>query len=138
MPSARRRPEPQRLTFFIDRGLGKRHVPDVFRSAGHHVVLMAEVYAADGQFVGDDEWIRDASEAGWVALTKDVSVMRAHRDALAGSTLRVFALPNASLTGIQMADRFERNLHRIIQRSRHPGPFLDVVHPARLERRWSW
>jgi len=52
------------------------------------------------------------------------------------STLRVFALPNANLTGPEMAARFDANLHRILQRSRKRGPFVDVVHPSRLERRW--
>jgi hypothetical protein len=56
MPSGRRRSRPDTdITFFVDRGLGKRLVPDVFRLAGFDVVLMADLYR-DGadQAVHDD------------------------------------------------------------------------------------
>jgi len=134
--SSRRQPESVPPTFFLDRGLGKRHVAGVFTAAGLATVLMAEVFPDDGQQVSDDDWIQRASEAGWVALTKDAVIVRDHADALMASTLRVFALPNANLTGPEMAARFDANLHRILQRSRKRGPFVDVVHPSRLERRW--
>lgn len=98
---------------------------------------MGDLYpSGTDQFVGDDVWIADVSAHGWVALTKDVSIIRDHRDALAASTLRAFALDNANLTGDEMALRFEVNLHRILQRIRKKGPYVDVVHKDRLERRW--
>lgn len=136
MRSSRRRPEPSPPTFFIDRGLGRHHVPAVFESAGFEVIRMADAFPDDGQHVGDDEWIERVSGEGWVALTKDTALVRDHAHALAASTLRVFALPSANLTGPAMAQRFESNLNRIVQRSRKLGPFVDVVHPDRLERRW--
>jgi hypothetical protein len=138
MPSRRRLSLPDRpLTFFVDRGLGRGLVPDVFRQEGWQVVLMAELYP-DGldQFIGDDQWIADVSDRGWVALTKDAAIVRRHADALRRSTLRAFALSNANITGPEMAERFRRNRHRIAQRARRPGPFVDVVHKDRLERRW--
>ena len=136
MRSSRRRRDPAQLTFFIDRGLGKHHVPSVFEAAGLSVVRMADAFPADGQFVGDDDWIQRASDEGWVALTKDTAIVRDHTDVLARSTVRVFALPSANLTGPEMAQRFEGNLHRIVQRAAKPGPFVDVIHPDRIERRW--
>lgn len=136
MRSSGRQPEPESLTFFIDRGLGKHHVPGVFAAAGYRVVLMADAFRDDGQYVDDDTWISLASAEGWVALTKDTALVRDHTDALAASTLRVFALPNAHLTGPEMAQRFAMNLHRIVQRTRRAGPFVEIVHPDRLERRW--
>ena len=83
---------------------------------------MADAFPDDGQHVGDDEWIERVSAEGWVALTKDTALVRDHADALAASTLRVFALPNANLTGPEMAERFQANLNRIVQRPRTP-PF---------------
>lgn len=136
MRSSPRQPESAPPTFFLDRGLGKRHVAGVFTAAGFATVLMADIFPHDGQEVSDDDWIHRASEEGWVALTKDTAIVRDHSDALMNSTLRAFALPNANLTGPEMAARFEANLHRILQRSRKVGPFVDVVHPSRLERRW--
>lgn len=59
-----------------------------------------------------------------------------HRRPLERSTLCVFALSNASLTGAQMAERYAVNLNRIVQRARRPGLYVYVVMPNRLERRW--
>ena len=64
--SSRRRPEPAPPTFFIDRGLGKHHVPTVFVTAGFSVVLMSDAYADDGQLISDDAWIdRAPVRVGW-------------------------------------------------------------------------
>jgi hypothetical protein len=51
-------------------------------------------------------------------------------------TLRVFALDNANIAGEEMARRFKVNLNRILQRARRPGPYVDIVHKDRVERRW--
>jgi len=40
---------------------------------------MLEVYPGGrDQEIEDDVWIADASAAGWIALTKDVSIVRDH------------------------------------------------------------
>lgn len=98
---------------------------------------MADHYP-DGldQVVTDDRWIADVAQEGWVALTKDVSIVRDHQAALRATNLRVFALGNANIAGDEMARRFEANLRRIVQRARKPGPFVDVVQRDRVERRW--
>lgn len=66
----------------------------------------------------------------------DPVFFRDHADALEASTLRVFALNNANLTGPEMAERYVMNLNRIIQRATKPGPYVYVVTAARLEMRW--
>jgi len=136
--SRRRRREDPVLRFFVDRSLGRIHVARVFREAGFDVVLMAERYpgGADQSLV-DDSWILDVGKVGMVVPTKDPAILRDHRAALEASRLRVFALTNANITGLEMAERFETNLHRTVQRARKPGPFFDVVGPARIERRWA-
>lgn len=132
-----RRREREPLRFFVDRGLGKVHVAAVFQDAGFDVVLMADLYpGGEDQWVSDDRWIAQVGAAGMVALTKDVSIVRAHTTTLEASTLRVFALTNANITGAQMAERYRINLHRIVQRAHRPGPFVDVVCPSTVERRW--
>jgi hypothetical protein len=80
---------------------------NAIRARGHRVIAMFEAYP-DGadQFVPDDDWVARASDEGWIALTKDDAIRRDHHDALAASTLRVFALNNANLTGAQMAERY--------------------------------
>ena len=49
---------------------------------------------------------------------------------------RFFALDNANIAGAEMARRFEVDLHGIVQRARKSDPVVDVVHKARVERRW--
>ena len=84
---------------------------------------MAEVYplGAD-QRITDPEWIARAAGEGWVALTKDPSIIRDHRHVLAETTLRVFAFNNANLTGLELVTRLEYNFNRVLQRAAKPGP----------------
>ena len=35
-----------------------------------------------------------------------------------------------------MAAYLTTNIHRIVQRARKPGPFVDVVHRNGVQRRW--
>lgn len=139
MPSgrAKRQLEPTSFEFFLDRGLGRYDVAEMLRFHGHVAHVMADVYP-DGadQSMDDPDWMRDVDDRGWVALTKDASIVRAHRDDLEASGLRVVSLDSSKLTGDQMAARFEFHLDRIIQRCNKPGPFFDVLHATNIERRY--
>ena len=98
---------------------------------------MVEMYPeGEDERVPDDDWILRAHAEEWVALTKDYSIIRDHVDTLAKTTLRVFSLNNASLTGPQMVERFDHHLNRIVQRAAKPGPYLYVVGSKGLELRW--
>lgn len=71
---------------------------------------MAQVYpeGAD-QRIADPDWMLREDQEGWVALTKDYSVVRDHRDVLAETTLRAFAYNDANLTGPELVDRLGRH-----------------------------
>lgn len=100
---------------------------------------MATVYPdGEDEHVEDIRWIKDANDAGWVVLTKDERITRypQEQDALVKSTLRVFAIGNQHLTGPEMGAYLTTNIHRIVQRSRKPGPFVDVVYRDEVKRRW--
>ena len=98
---------------------------------------MAEVYPGGAdQRIADPYWMLRADQEGWVALTKDHSVVRDHRDVLAETTLRVFAFNNANLTGPEMVDRLEINFNRILQRAAKPGPYVYVIGRDSLALRW--
>ncbi len=100
---------------------------------------MGDVYPdGEDQLVSDEQWIADADAAGWIALTKDERITRNPNEqaALARSHLRVFAIGNQHLTGPQMAERYTTNIHRILQRARKPGPFVDIVQAETVQRQW--
>ena len=112
-------------------------VAEAIRARGYEALPMADVYPDDtDQRTTDPEWIRRADREGWVALTRDPSSVRDHRDVLAETTLRVFAFNNASLTGKEMADRLGYNFNRILQRAKKPGPYVWIIKPNGLQRRW--
>ena len=140
MPSGRRskrRPDPPAPTFFLARGLGRYLVADAIRARGYTVLPMAEVYLdGEDERVPDADWIERADREGWVALTKDYAIIRDHIETLSRTSLRVFSLNNANLTGPQMAERFSLHLNRIVQRATKPGPYLYVIGAKGLERRW--
>lgn len=139
MPSRRRGslPDPPLTVFFLDRGLGRGLVADMLRSEGHEVKPMADVYPGGlDQEIDDPTWIHDVSAVGWIALTKDSRLIRDHREALEGSSLRVFALDSSNLTGMEMAERIRGHLGRILHRAAKPGPYVYVLHHERIELRW--
>jgi hypothetical protein len=125
--------------FFVDRSLGRHIVAGAIRALGYVVYSMADVYPdGEDQRVADAQWIAEADERGWVVLSKDERITRRpdEQAALAASQLRVFALGTQSMTGPEMAARYVANIHRMVQRSRKPGPFVDIVRPDSVERRW--
>jgi hypothetical protein len=135
LPKAR----PSPPEFFVDRSLGRYVVAEVVRALGFTVHVMAEVYPDDeDERVPDTQWIADADAQGWVVLTKDERITRRpeEQEALRVSRLRVFAIGNQHLTGPVMAEYYRVNIHRIVQRARKPGPFVDIVHAKGIERRW--
>ena len=98
---------------------------------------MADVHP-DGadQRISDPEWITRADREGWIALTKDPSIVRGHSDVLAGTNLRVFAFNNANVTGAELVRRLEFNFNRILKRSTKPGPYVWVISRDGLALRW--
>ena len=112
---------------------------EAIRDLGYVVHTMAEVYPGGlDEKVSDITWIQDADTAGWIALTKDERITRYPHEqaALTGSRLRVFAIGNQHLTGPDMAAYYVTNIHRIVQRARKRGPFVDVVYRESVDRRW--
>ena len=129
-------PDPE---FFIDRSLGRHVVADALRTEGLTVHTLASVYGEqEGQQVADEDWLRLAGEKGWLVLMKDDSIRRrpAELAAVREAEVRAFCVTNANLTGRQYADLLVRHRHRIIQRSRRPGPYVYGVYEDGLRQLW--
>lgn len=132
----RGRPADPPPAFFLDRSLGRHVVANALRAEGLVVETLAERYPETEQFVEDEDWIREVTADNFVILMKDDSIRRKPREqqAILESDARAFVVTNASLTGEQLAALFVENRHRILQRSRHPGPYIYGVYPGRLEK----
>ena len=60
--------QPDPLTFFLDRNLGKHIIADILREAGALVEVHDDHFPAGAK---DNEWLPAVGEKGWVVLTKD-------------------------------------------------------------------
>lgn len=111
-------------------------VADALRGEGLAVQTLAERYPETEEFIADDVWIREVTADGLVILMKDDRIRRKPREqeAILESEARAFVVTNARLTGGRLAELFVANRHRIIQRARHPGPYIFGVYARRLER----
>lgn len=132
----RGRPAEPSPEFFLDRSLGRHVVADALRAEGLVVQTLAARYPETEELVEDEVWIREVTADGLVILMKDDQIRRKPREqqAILESGARAFVITNANLTGEQLAELFVQNRHRIIQRSRHPGPYIYGVYPGRLEK----
>jgi hypothetical protein len=130
-----RRAEPP-PEFFLDRSLGRHIVADALRAENLIVQTLAERYPEREEFVADEDWIPEVTADGLVILMKDDRIRRKpwEQQAILESGARAFVVTNANLTGEQLAALFVENRHRIIQRSRHPGPYIYGVYAGRLEK----
>ena len=130
-------PDSKKPVFFLDRGLGRYLVANAIRSQGYEALPMADVYP-DGrdQRLPDPEWMRRADQEGWVAISKDRDIPRAHADTLAATTLRLFLFPNPNVSGAELVRRLMDNWDTVLRRAATNGPYAYVIHPRSLVRRW--
>jgi len=133
-------PSASRPEFFVDRSLGRHVVPGALREAGAVVHVMADVYGERiGQGLADEEWLRDAGGRGWVVLMKDAKIRYrpAELQVVIDHGLRAFCLTNANLRGVEMADRFVKNLPRIVRiAEREPGPYMYGIYSDAVRALW--
>lgn len=104
---------------------------------GFEVVTLWEAYGpAIEQTLDDDVWIIEQSKAGRVLLTRDELRLGRHREAIRTSEARVFRVGRGA-RNVELQIRWvSTNIHRIVQRSRRRGPFIDVVREKTVERDW--
>ncbi len=105
---SRRVPPPE---LFIDRSLGRKHLPEALRACGLVVHTLSSVYGEEeGQQIPDVRWLADAGRHEWIVLMKDDAIRRrpAERDALTEARVRAFCLTNAQLRAVEQTARFRR------------------------------
>ncbi|MBB4920465.1 PIN-like domain-containing protein [Streptosporangium saharense] len=126
------------LTFFLDRGLGSRIVPNALREAGWVVETMDERYGKDdSQRIADTQWIEEATLRGDLLICKDLAITHNAVEArvIYMSGARVFALAKANVVGREMAELLLANEERIIEAARRVAePFVFAVSHNGLRR----
>lgn len=122
---------------FIDRSLGRIKVPRLLREAGLEIVTLAEHYGIpQDEQVADVTWLAQTAERGWIAIGKDERIRRrpAEKAAVRRHSCRCFYFTRGDLPAERYAERILANLDAIARACAEPGPFIYVVHPARIER----
>lgn len=61
---------PERLTFFVDRSLGRKRLVEAIRQSGLDAVAHDDLFAADAP---DEVWLQRAGLEGWIVLTSTAS-----------------------------------------------------------------
>src|SRR6266567_7194698 len=116
------------LTFFVDRSLGSRIVPDVLRSAGWTLETMDERYGVNiSPFIKDVQWIEDAANREDVILCKDLRIAHNPLEAAAvyRTSARAFGLSRRDVDGPTMAAYFLECQQRIFRMADHAeGPYV--------------
>jgi hypothetical protein len=132
--------------FFIDRSLGRYTLAAELHAAGWDVRTMAEIYGEiPGQGLADPPWLQECGARGWVALTKDKSILRKQPggrlspqlEAIREGRVRVFVLMNQDLSGAEQGAsylRHERKIMNIVHA--RSGPYVYGIYPNGLLEVW--
>lgn len=125
-------------TFLIDRSLGSHELADALLALGYDVHTLASLFQEErAAAMEDKEWLQYAGERGWVCLMKDrVQEHHANRSKIIEYKVKCFCLTKRSLSGLTQVDRFVGNIHRIVQRSRKPGPYIYGVYAQTVLKLW--
>lgn len=122
---------------FIDRSLGRIHVPDLLRAAGLRLATLAERYGVPAdETVSDVTWLREAGQRGEAVFMKDARVRYnpAERRAVKEYRVRAFCLARQSLTATAMAQLFLDHIDAIASACQEESQGLFVVTNAGLRR----
>jgi hypothetical protein len=115
------------LTFFVDRSLGARDVPEALRAAGTLVEVHDDHFAPD---TPDTIWLAEVGARGWVVLTKDSRIRRhpLELQSLLAADVAAFMLTATDLTGADMGRVLVTAIPRLttLVRSR-ARPFIATI-----------
>ncbi|MEO8903099.1 MAG: hypothetical protein ABI488_13570 [Polyangiaceae bacterium] len=103
---------PEPYTFFVDRALGSKAIPEALRAQGFRVEAHDDHF---DQKTKDVEWLTAIGARRWVILTKDSHIRRneVEKKALLDAGVAAFMLGNANLSGLVMAGVFAKAMPRM-------------------------
>ncbi|MBL0156101.1 MAG: hypothetical protein IPP47_03160 [Bryobacterales bacterium] len=122
--------QPEDLTFFIDRSLGKEPLASGLRALNWTVVLHDDRFPQDAP---DELWLAEVGRCGWVVLSKDqhFRYRPVEMEMLLRSNCRVFVLTAGNVSSRQIADIIVRAAPKIERMAREQdAPFLAHISQA--------
>ncbi len=126
----------QPITFFLDRCLGNKEVPQALRKAGLSVEIHADHFRHNAP---DVDWLPEVGSRQWVVLTKDeqISKRSLERIAVASANVQMFILTSQNLSGMEMAEIFVRAAVTMQEFARnHPVPFIAKIYKSGDVKLW--
>jgi hypothetical protein len=127
----------QSITFFIDRCLGKKSIPETLRTAGITIEIHDDHFDKGAL---DVDWLPQVGEKGWIVLTKDdrISKNQLERIAVARAQIKMFVLASQNLPGKDMAAIFLTAILPMQEFVRkHPAPFIAKIYRDGKISRWK-
>jgi hypothetical protein len=119
--------QPDEITLFVDRSLGKNIVPAALKAVGALVEIHDNHFSPDAP---DETWLSEVTAKGWIILTKDKRIQYRATEiaAVQSAGAAVFALTAGSVTGQEMASIFVNALPKMrLFAAREPRPFIARV-----------
>ena len=116
-------------TFFVERSLGGKTVPEQLAEAGLKVERHKDHFAHNAE---DVEWLSVCGEREWVVLTKDRAIRSNELElkALINAGVATFVITSAGMSGEDAARAYLKALPRIARYIEHQTrPFIARVSP---------
>lgn len=135
--SAKSSGQPKLPPLFINRSLGRHEIPTALTNLGFEVVTLAEMYGEKpGQFVSDEQWIRETTGRGLVCISKDrKSLLGIHLPTIRKVRAKIFIMAGQQLRAEEQIDRLTRHRFKIAQKAAKRGPMVYVVGKDSLSKK---
>jgi predicted nuclease of predicted toxin-antitoxin system len=123
-------------TFYVERSLGGKVVPDALVNAGLHIERHKEHFKHNAE---DVEWLPFCGVRGWVVLTKDKAIRSNEVEliALIRAGVATFVITSGEMTGEDMANAYIKALPQIARFLKNKQrPFIARVSPEGEVTMW--
>jgi hypothetical protein len=116
--------------FYVENGVGKRVTQAINLFTSNHgcsAVIQHEVHPQmQLPQQGDEWWVEDATQQGFVIITGDLAMFRtaSERDAIERAEARVIGYARADYTAWENLAALTSHWPRIIEQLAEPGPWL--------------
>lgn len=125
------------ITFFIDRCLGSKCIPDKLIEKGISVEIHDNHFAKDAK---DTEWLPIVGNNKWVILTKDTRIGKntLEKIAVASAKIKMFTFASQDIRGEEMAEILLKSITKIQEFVRkNDAPFIAKIYRDAKLKMWK-